>query len=112
VVEIKFGDSFRSGQLEDYAKIAGGADKVVELSPQECLCKQPEPVPVLVPVPEKEKEPVPVPVEEPSLFGKLKNTISENTGLTGAALTAAAILYIVVSEGSRIFPPRNLAPIL
>jgi hypothetical protein len=31
----------------------------------------------------------------------------EVTGLTGVALVA----YLVVSEGSRLFPPRNLVPI-
>ncbi|WP_451971587.1 hypothetical protein [Azospirillum endophyticum] len=29
------------------------------------------------------------------------------TGLSGAALA----LYLIVSEGSRIFPPRNLVPV-
>jgi hypothetical protein len=29
------------------------------------------------------------------------------TGLTGAAL----VLYLIVSEGSRLFPPRNLVPV-
>jgi len=31
----------------------------------------------------------------------------EVTGLTGAAL----ITYLIVSEGSRLFPPRNLIPV-
>ena len=31
----------------------------------------------------------------------------EATGLTGAAL----VVYLIVSEGSRLYPPRNLAPI-
>jgi len=38
---------------------------------------------------------------------KLMEKISEITGLTGSAL----ILYLMVSEGSRLFPPRNLVPI-
>ncbi len=29
------------------------------------------------------------------------------TGLTGVAL----LLYLIVSEGSRVFPPRNLIPL-
>jgi hypothetical protein len=29
------------------------------------------------------------------------------TGLTGTAL----IIYIIISEGSRVFPPRNAIPI-
>jgi len=33
--------------------------------------------------------------------------ISEITGLTGTAL----VIYLIVSEGSRLFPPRNLLPI-
>ncbi|MGH7625427.1 MAG: RHS repeat-associated core domain-containing protein, partial [Gemmatimonadaceae bacterium] len=35
------------------------------------------------------------------------NKISKMTGLTGGAL----VLYLVVSEGSRIFPPRDLVPV-
>ncbi|MCB2261442.1 MAG: hypothetical protein LGR52_00610 [Candidatus Thiosymbion ectosymbiont of Robbea hypermnestra] len=31
----------------------------------------------------------------------------EVTGLTGAAL----VLYLIVSEGSRLYPPRNLVPV-
>ena len=34
-------------------------------------------------------------------------TMQKLTGLTGAAL----VLYIIISEGSRLFPPRNLIPI-
>jgi hypothetical protein len=37
----------------------------------------------------------------------LVQKISNATGLTGTAL----IIYMVVSEGSRLFPPRNLVPI-
>ncbi len=36
-----------------------------------------------------------------------RDRIAAITGLTGAALTA----YLIVSEGSRLFPPRNLVPI-
>ncbi|KQQ59552.1 hypothetical protein ASF69_10390 [Rhizobium sp. Leaf311] len=43
--------------------------------------------------------------EEPSMFSM--DYISKVTGLTGAALVA----YVIISEGSRLFPPRNLVPI-
>lgn len=40
--------------------------------------------------------------------GGLWKTLEKATGLTGAAL----LLYLIVSEGSRIaFPPRNLVPV-
>lgn len=31
----------------------------------------------------------------------------ETTQLTGAAL----VLYLIISEGSRLYPPRNLVPV-
>jgi hypothetical protein len=37
----------------------------------------------------------------------LREKIAAITGLSGAALT----LYIIISEGSRLFPPRNLVPV-
>jgi RHS repeat-associated protein len=37
----------------------------------------------------------------------LRSAIAKATGLTGLALT----IYIIVSEGSRLFPPRNLVPV-
>lgn len=54
----------------------------------------------VLPVP-KGKEPDFTP--SPSLVDR----ISKETGLTGLALA----LYLIASEGSRIFPPRNLVPI-
>jgi hypothetical protein len=33
--------------------------------------------------------------------------MAEITGLTGTAL----LMYIIISEGSRLFPPRNLIPV-
>ena len=52
-----------------------------------------------------------VPVEEPEPVRvsdkSLRERISEATGLTGAALT----VYLIISEGSRLFPPRNLVPV-
>ena len=49
------------------------------------------------------REPVSPPVVDPGFMDRM----SEITGLTGAALIA----YIIISEGSRLFPPRNLIPI-
>jgi RHS repeat-associated protein len=51
-------------------------------------------------VPEAARKRVPQPT---SFMDKMEQA----TGLTGAAL----ILYIIVSEGSRLFPPRNLVPV-
>ena len=48
---------------------------------------------------------VPPPVPTDNYFDR--RFWEETTGLTGAALAT----YIVVSEGSRLFPPRNLVPI-
>ena len=63
-------------------------------------CKQD---PVDVPVP------VPVPVEEPKpVYDKsFMQKMAELTGLTGAALIA----YLIVSEGTRLIPVRNLIPV-
>ncbi|ATL45729.1 hypothetical protein COR50_00340 [Chitinophaga caeni] len=50
--------------------------------------------------------PSPVPVAAPS-NQSLRDRIGQAVGLTGTALT----IYIIISEGSRLFPPRNLLPI-
>jgi hypothetical protein len=55
--------------------------------------KEPIPEPILIPAPEENK-------------GFLKQ-MEELTGLAGAAL----IIYLIISEGSRLFPPRNLVPV-
>jgi hypothetical protein len=47
--------------------------------------------------------PAPVAAPDPSLVKR----ISVATGLTGTAL----VVYLVISEGSRVFPPRNLIPV-
>ncbi|MCB8818802.1 RHS repeat-associated core domain-containing protein [Desulfosporosinus shakirovi] len=39
--------------------------------------------------------------------GNFRDKVSEITGLTGGALT----IYLILSEGSRVFPPRNLVPV-
>jgi RHS repeat-associated protein len=60
------------------------------------------------PKPKPKPAPEPVPPPEPtSPADQLVDDISKATGLTGAALTT----YIIISEGSRLFPPRNLVPV-
>lgn len=104
-VEIKFNHQPRDpNQIADYAKIVGGTEnEVVELSPEECLCRMPEPTRV----PALERRRFPVPEPEPSWLSRNVDAISKATGLTGTAL----VLYLIVSEGSRLFPPRNLVPV-
>jgi RHS repeat-associated protein len=51
------------------------------------------------PQPQPEAPPVP----DPDFMDKM----SKITGLTGTAL----IIYLIVSEGTRLFPPRNLVPV-
>lgn len=60
---------------------------------------QPAPVPVTVP----SRVPAAQPQEDPSFMKKMEIL----TGLTGTAL----VIYIILSEGSRLFPPRNLIPV-
>jgi hypothetical protein len=56
---------------------------------------------------QKIPEPVTVPVHAPQQNEDFLKKMEILTGLTGAAL----ILYLIISEGSRLFPPRNLIPI-
>jgi hypothetical protein len=56
-----------------------------------------------VPVP----VPVRVPVSRPVVDRGFMERMAALTGLSGAAL----VLYLIVSEGSRLFPPRNLIPV-
>lgn len=67
--------------------------------------REPDPEPVPAPPPVV----VPSPVQTPSSRNNLslRERIGIATGLTGTALT----IYIIISEGSRLFPPRNLIPI-
>jgi len=108
-VEIKFNNQVRDpAQIRDYQRIVGGVDledgRVVELSPEECMCKLPEPE--RVPALERVRKQVPQPA--PGFIERNLDVIKETTGLTGVALA----LYLIVSEGSRIlFPPRNLVPV-
>lgn len=65
-------------------------------------CQQHGP-PVPVPVPEKAPETEKKPVVDKSFMDRMAAV----TGLTGTAL----IVYLIISEGSRLFPPRNLVPV-
>lgn len=58
-------------------------------------CMQPKNVPSI--------EPIPIPNPDEDFMEKMERI----TGLAGAAL----IIYLIISEGSRLFPPRNLIPI-
>ena len=57
----------------------------------ECRQKAPQPKPVPVPAPSKD----------------FMKKMEQVTGLAGTAL----IIYLIISEGTRLFPPRNLVPI-
>jgi hypothetical protein len=61
--------------------------------------RRPPPVPV--------PEPVRAPRRVPEVDRGFMDRMAEITGLTGAAL----ITYLIISEGSRLFPPRNLIPV-
>lgn len=64
--------------------------------------KEPDPVPVPV------LAPAPAPTQSPASEGlSFREKIGIATGLSGTALT----LYLIISEGSRIIPARNLIPI-
>ncbi|GAA3508394.1 hypothetical protein GCM10022393_19390 [Aquimarina addita] len=51
--------------------------------------------------------PEPVNLPEPIPDDDFMDKMEKITGLTGAAL----IIYLIISEGTRLFPPRNLIPI-
>ncbi len=83
---------------------AGHQEQVANLTRGLANCEEqrqrvPVPIPQQAPAEEKQS----VPVVDKGFMEKM----SELTGLTGAAL----ILYLIVSEGSRLFPPRNLVPV-
>src|SRR5262249_45945905 len=109
--------------IRDYERIAGDPSRVVELNPQECMCSAKDPKPVLerrvqeererrlapqpVRVPQPVAQPLP-PQPAPSGGGIFDLGFWQKaTGLSGLALVG----YLVVSEGSRLFPPRNLVPV-
>lgn len=53
------------------------------------------------------KDKVPEPQNIPEVDDDFMKKMEKLTGLSGAAL----IIYLIFSEGSRLFPPRNLVPI-
>ena len=61
----------------------------------------PVPVPVPQPAPQEERR------TSPAVDRGFMERMAAITGLSGAALIA----YLVISEGSRLFPPRNLIPV-
>ena len=108
VVEIKFDEARDPEQILDYQDIAGPPEnRVVELSPQECLCDLPdgERVPAL----ERVRQPAVEPEDDRGLLDRFGDALHDSTGLrlTGAALIAA----LVISELSRLYLPRNAVPI-
>ena len=56
---------------------------------------------------EKQPEFKPVPIPPPVPSPDFMKRMAEITGLTGGAL----VVYVIFSEGSRLFPPRNLVPL-
>jgi len=70
-----------------------------------CNCTRPVPrrVPERVPVRRTVPESTPEQRRDPEFMRRM----AEITGLTGTAL----IIYLIISEGSRLFPPRNLIPV-
>lgn len=61
--------------------------------------------------PRRGRAPVQIPATAPAPAPQSNRSfldhMSELTGLTGAAL----IVYLIISEGTRLFPPRNLVPV-
>jgi hypothetical protein len=77
-----------------YSSLKSGDSFLVLPVPKD---KEPDAVPDPVPVGK------PIPVADPSFMRKMERI----TGLTGTAL----VIYVIISEGSRLFPPRNLIPL-
>lgn len=60
------------------------------------------------PVPQPERQPERTPERTtPQVDRSFLDRMAAITGLTGTAL----IVYLIISEGSRLFPPRNLIPV-
>lgn len=59
------------------------------------------------PVPKPEKQPERAPERAPQVDRGFMERMAAITGLTGTAL----IVYLIIAEGSRVFPPRNLIPV-
>lgn len=68
---------------------------------------KPRPQPVPVPQPQEQPDAKPQPFIDVDRIWEWKYW-EEVTGLTGAAL----VLYLIISEGSRVIPARNAVPIL
>lgn len=75
---------------------------------------QPQPQPVPVPAPTPQPQPQPTPQPQPQQPQQPQphdddfwHRMEVLTGLTGTAL----VVYLIISEGSRLFPPRNLVPV-
>lgn len=95
---------FRGGNSGHIEAVAAAVNSLINcwaVYDRKCSRKTPPPVPV--PVPEPVRETRPKPVVDKSFMERM----AAITGLTGAALVA----YLIISEGSRLFPPRNLLPI-
>lgn len=60
------------------------------------------------PPPVRERQPERQPERPREIDRGFLERMSALTGLTGTAL----IIYLILSEGSRLFPPRNLVPVL
>jgi hypothetical protein len=84
-----------------------------ETQPQ--LQPNPLPVPVPVPTPVPGPQPTPAPNPQPGPQPQPQRQPDDNfwhrmevaTGLTGTAL----VIYLIISEGSRVIPVRNLVPV-
>lgn len=59
------------------------------------------------PVPQPARQPERAPERRPQIDRGFMERMAAITGLTGTAL----IVYLIISEGSRLFPPRNLVPV-
>jgi hypothetical protein len=81
-----------AGHLEELGNLTRGLARCERLR---------VPVPVPQPAPEEERR------TSPEVDRTFMERMAAITGLSGAALIA----YLVISEGSRLFPPRNLIPV-
>lgn len=106
-LDMKFDDQLSDAAKRDYEKIArkhtGDPDNFEEFRVHDrCNCDDdfPPKNPVLVTAPEPAKE---------SVLDKFGKALEQSTGLKLAG--GALVAFFVVSEVSRLFPPRNLVPV-
>ncbi len=92
---------FRGGDLGHAIALANAVGALVNCWAVKNRRCQPQPVPVPAPAPEPVRERAPV------VDRGFMDRMAAITGLTGTAL----IIYLIISEGSRLFPPRNLVPV-